>query len=288
MSTNAIVNVRTIDVSRIQFVVGQAKAGRNPSISLKYDGQNLQLRLPKMNFPGGIMIRDPDQPGGQRTYTLISSLKDCDPYAKDRASDASDIGKFYNFLLDLEEKIISAAVECSSKWFGKKRSEEAIRDSFKPILNVSADKVDGERVPNGKYPPSFRIKVPVYDGRVNMDVVDNKGGEVYLTPESLVSVFPKRVDSNIVVSGSLYTIAGGGFGITWRANYAQVFPQSRMTAASVFGVVEDEEEEEATEKSPEESVQQLTEEMEKATITSPSQETESVPEPPRKRRTAAK
>jgi len=247
MSTNAIVNVRNIDTSRVSFVIGQAKNGRNPPVSIKYDGQNLQLRLPRMAFPGGVLQREAE--GGNTSYTLIGSMKGCDPYGKDRAPDTDDTTKLYNFLLDMEEKIISSAVENSVKWFGKKRSEEAIRDGFKKLMRLSVDKVDGEYIPNGKYPPSLTIKVPVYDNRVNVDIIDSKGNPVYVSPTSLNSVFPKGVDSNLVVSGSIYIIAGGGFGVTWRMTYAQVFPQSRMNARSVF-MPDEEEGEDVEEASP--------------------------------------
>jgi hypothetical protein len=243
MSTNAIVNVRNIDINRVTFLIGQAKNGRNPSVSIKYDGQNLQLRLPRMSFPGGVLMRETE---GNTSYTLIGSLKGCDPYGKERAADSDDTAKFYNFLLDMEEKIIAAAVEHSVKWFGKKRSEEAIRDGFKHLMRLSVDKKDGEYLPNGKYPPSVTVKVPVYDNRVNVDIIDTKGNPVYVTPASLNSVFPKAVDANLVVSASIYIIAGGGFGVTWRLTYAQVFPQMRQTARNVF-MDEEEETQEATE-----------------------------------------
>jgi hypothetical protein len=245
MSTSAIVTVRNIDVNQISFVVGQAKNGRNPMIAIKYAGQNLQLRLPRMKFPGGVLVRETEQ-NDSKSYTLIGSLNGCDPYGRDRAPDTDDVTRFYNFLLDLENKIISAAVEGSVKWFGKKRSEEAIRDGFKKLMRMSVDKVDGEYIPNGKYPPSVTVKVPVYDNRVNTEVVDNRGNPMTVYPTSLISVFPKGVEANLVVSGSIYTIAGGGFGVTWRLSYAQVFPIQRMTAASVFADDIENDETEAT------------------------------------------
>ena len=232
MSTSAIINIRNLDVNQINFVVGQAKNGRNPSINIKYSGQNLQLRLPRMKFPGGINIRESEQ-GDNKSYSLMGSLVGADSYGKDRSAGNDDMAKLYNFMLDLEEKIVASALENSVKWFGKKRSEEAIRDSFKKLLRLSVDKVDGEYIPNGKYPPSLIIKVPVYDNRVSTEVVDNKGNPMYMTPNSLASVFPKGVEANLVVSGSIYNV-NGSFGVTWRLTYAQVFPQQKMTAANVF------------------------------------------------------
>jgi hypothetical protein len=230
---NGPIHSSSIDVSNVSFQVGKAVSGRNPPITLKYNGNSLLIRLPRVGYPGGVLIREGET--GVKTYTLIGSLKGCDSYGKERSTGADDMGKLYNLLKDLEEHIIKSAVENSAKWFGKKRSEEAIRDSFKSILSLSTDKVDGEYVPNGKYPPSFRVKVPVYDGRVSTEIVDAARNPVaYVTPESLPAHFPKGVEANLVVSGSIYVIAGGGFGVTWRLTAAQVFPQIRRTAAQMF------------------------------------------------------
>jgi len=237
---NGPIRVSDIDVSKISFVLGVKRAGRNPPINVKYNGANLQVRLPRIGYPGGCLVREGET--GLKTYTLIGSLKGCDPYGKERSAATDDIGKLYNLLTDLENRIITAAVENSVAWFGKKRSEEAIRDSFKRILSFSTDKVDGEYVPNGKYPPSFRVKVPVYDNKVSAEVVDASRNPVYVTPETLETKdtpFPKGVEANLVISGSIYVIAGQGFGVTWRLTDAQVFPQRRMGAAAIFADEED-------------------------------------------------
>ena len=233
MSTNAIISTRNFDINRVTFVVGQAKNGRNASINIKYDGQNLNLKLPRLSFPGGVLSRE-DEKTHAVSYTLIGSLKDCDPYGKERASETDEVSKFYNILLDLTDRIIASAVENSVKWFGKKRSEEGIREGFKPLMRLSVDRVDGEYVPNGKYPPSVTLKIPVYDGRVNMDIVDARGNPMYVNPNSLSGTFSKRCEVIPVVSASIYVMAGGGFGVTWRVTMAQVFQQSRVSAAAVF------------------------------------------------------
>ena len=237
---NGPIHSTAIDVNQITFVLGQKRAGRNPPINMKYNGANLQIRLPRIGYPGGCLVREGET--GLKTYTLIGSLKGCDPYGKESYQGADEVGKLYNLLSSLEERIVKAAVENSVAWFGKKRSEEAIRDSFKRILSFSTDKVDGEYVPNGKYPPSFRVKVPVYDNKVSSEIVDSNRNPVYVTPETLETKdtpFPKGVEAKLVVSGSIYVIAGQGFGVTWRLTDAQVFPQRRMGAAAIFADEED-------------------------------------------------
>lgn len=287
MSTNAIISLRTLDINNLTFQVGQAKNGRNPPINMKYNGQNLQIRLPRMRFPGGVLIRDGQKPDDNKSYTLIGSLTGADPYGKERSTGTDDMSKLYNFMLDLEDKIIASAVENSTKWFGKKRSEEAIRDGFKTLMRMSVDKVDGEYIPNGKYPPSMTIKVPVYDNKVSVDFVDNRGQPMYASPTSLSTILPKGVEANLAVSGSIYVIAGGGFGVTWRLTYAQVFPQSRVTAAQVFAdeIEEGDEEEEVTQ--PASTPVEPTPTSPPVDLEVPELDAAPAPAPARKRRVAA-
>ena len=239
MSTNAIVNASNATIENVSFTEAKRNKQGGLGVSMRYESQNFQLRLPRMSFPGGLLQRE-DEKSGNVSYSLIGSLKGCDPYAKARSTGDDDMSKLYNFLLDVREKLVQVATENSSKWFGKKRGEESIRDSFndRSILSLSSDKVGDEYVPNGKYPPSFRMKIPVYDGRITMDVVDATRNPVYLTVDSLRSVFPKGVSANLIVSGSIYII-GQSFGVSWRISMAQVFPQTRLTAASAFEDVDD-------------------------------------------------
>jgi len=239
MSNSRPISIRSLDISKVTFVPGATKPGRLPPINLKYEGQNMQILLPRLKFPGGVMVRT-DEKSGSTAYSLMGSMDGCDNYGRERASESGDVHKLYNFLLDLEEAIIRAGVDNSVKWFGKKRSEEGIREGFNRIIGTSKDNIDGEWVPNGKYPPSFKSKVPVYDGRVSTEIVDGNRNPVYATPESLTSIFSKGVEANLVVSGSIYVIAGGGFGVTWRLNTAQVFARARVTAADIFSAEDDE------------------------------------------------
>jgi hypothetical protein len=283
MSTNAIIDSSNAKIEQVSFTEAKRNKQGGTGVQIKYAGQGFEMRLPHMSFPGGLLQRE-DEKSGNVSYSLIGSLKGCDPYAKTRSTNNDDMSNLYNFLLDLQEKLIQTATENSSKWFGKKRGEESIRDSFnsRSILSLSSDKVGDEYVPNGKYPPSFRVKLPVYDGRIAMDVVDASTKPVSLTLESLRSVFPKGVAGRLLVSGSVYII-GQSFGVTWRVTMAQVFPQTRRTAASVFEAVPEEESSEV------DTVENVTPEQESQSVELPVVESavEAPPAPGRKRRVAA-
>jgi len=285
MSTNAIVNASNANIAQVSFTEAKRNKQGGLGVSFKYDGQNFALRLPRMAFPGGLLQRE-DEKSGNISYSLIGSLKGCDPYGKARATGDDDMSKLYNFLLDLQDKLIQAATENSTKWFGKKRGEESIRDSFndRSILSVSSDKNGDEYIPNGKYPPSFRLKIPVYDGRIGMDAVDASTKPIFLTIDSLRSVFPKGVAANLIVSGSVYII-GQSFGVTWRVSMAQVFPQTRLTAASAFEAVL---EEEAAEDEETAEIVNVTPAQESQAVEVPVVESAvEAPAPGRKRRVAA-
>jgi len=125
---------------------------------------------------------------------------------------------------------------------------------MKKSISPSVEKINGEWVASGKYPPSLKMKVPVYDGRVAMDVTDAQGRPVEVTTENIQQVFPKRAEASIVVSPSIY-VSGQGFGVTWRVSYAKVSPPQRTTASQIFAdeieqevkaqpLMEDQEEEE--------------------------------------------
>jgi hypothetical protein len=69
---------------------------------------------------------------------------------------------------------------------------------------------------------------------------------VYVSPETLPTVFPKGVVCGLVLSGSVYVLAGGGFGVTWRVTMAKVFPPESRSAADVFKDIKEPEEKKET------------------------------------------
>jgi hypothetical protein len=141
---------------------------------------------------------------------------------------------------------------------------------MKALVSPSVEKQGAEWVPNGKYPPSFRMKVPVYDGKVNMDAVDMANRPIVLSTDNLETVFPKRMEARFIVSPSIY-VSGQGFGVTWRISYAQVSAQQRVTAAQLFDAEEEDVgEEEEVKSNLAERLEEVAEEESKFVPASPS------------------
>jgi len=244
MATSAIISVSNLDINKVSFGdIRMNKAG-GKTVPIKYNGQSLQIRIPKAMYPMGVNIRETDNGS---TYQMMLTLKGCDVFAKQKAGpEAGDLGQLYNFLLDMQDKLLDVATANSAKWFGRSRDRAVLQDLMKQFLSPSVERLNGEWVPSGKYPPSFRMKVPVYDGQVSMDVADSTGKPVVVDLENISQIFPKRVEASIVVTPSVY-VSGQGFGVTWRITHARVAPPQRLTAAQVFA---DEIEEETSAPAP--------------------------------------
>jgi len=235
MAAPAVVSVSKISASDIQFADAKINKQGGKSIAFKYRSQNVQFRFPLLGFPGGVLMKENENKDGSTStsYTMSASLQGCDPYGRDPATGTDEVSKSYNFLRDFQESVIQAAVANSAAWFGKKRGEESIRDSFNKFLSVSVDKTNDGWVPNGKYPPSLRFKLPVYDGKVSMDVIDSEDNTIALAPTELQGALPKGSQAKIIAQGSIYII-GQGFGLTWRPSMMQVFKRQRKTAREYF------------------------------------------------------
>ena len=245
MSASAIVPSETLDITRVTIGDIRANKAGGKTVPIRYNGQNFQVRIPRIFYPAGVVTRTDDQ--GKSSYSLLASLKGCDTYVKDRAgSDAGEIGGLYNFMLDLQEKIIQHAMVNSGKWFGKSKSEAVLRETMKPILNPSVEKVGGEWVPSGKYPPSLRMKISVWDGAVSLDAMDPNGESIAVTLDNIEQVFAKRMEGRMVIAPSIY-VTGTGFGVTWRVVLAKIFPPTRVSAKAAFADIKEPEDDAAGE-----------------------------------------
>lgn len=293
----AIISPRNSNVDDIKFTVGTAAKDRSPPINMKYvtkrdekgneiSVESFQLKLPRLTYR--LMTRE-DKDGNQ-TYTLSGTLKGVDPFGQEHSTGDDETSALYNFLLDLEAKVKSEAKKANVKWFGKKNSEVLIEESFKRIISVSKNKEDKE--PNGKYPPSILIKVQTYKNKngdmvVNFDdLVDENGKSISLTYEDIPSVFYNGVEASLTITGSIYTISGTNYGVTWRMNMGKLYSQQRMRAADVFA----DEEETTNSNVNTQSNTEVQEEEEETRPTTPVQQViqPSAPNAPaRKKRSAA-
>jgi len=291
------VDINEFDVSKLSFEQSKLQPGRTPTIYLKYgaDKKDFQLLLDYseirlMSLPNKV---------GELEYTITQAMKGVDKFAMERSGETTPSAVLYNKMLDLEECVIQTAVKHSTDWFGKKRSEETIRDSFARIIKCSTDK--GSKTPNGKYDPSIRVKVKVYDQAkpdgtkkkivhlTKPGVSDADGNPVVVVPDAIPTIFKNNMQAILGISGKVYTQQGGAFGVSWTLETAQIFPEKENddSADSLFKNKKKPVSTRVTETEPEEE-QEAEQEVELTQIEeeedSPAPAPAPVPAPARKKR----
>ena len=287
MAAPAVINVTKINASDIQFADPRKNKNGGVSIGFKYNNQNVQFRIPQVTFPGGLNVKEnPNKDGSVSvSYTMAASMNGGDPYGVEKSTETTETAKLYNFMLELQERVIKTAVEKSPSWFGKKRSEDSIRDSFNKFVSLSVDKTDNGWVPNGKYPPSLRMKLPVYDGKIAMEMIDSDDNDIVLTTENLSTVFSKGSAAKLVLQAQIYMV-GQSFGVTWKPTYGQVFQRKKASARDFFKRDEDDVEVEADDEAVEEEAVAESQVPEPNVVEEPAASTETSVKPARRRKVA--
>jgi hypothetical protein len=133
---------------------------------------------------------------------------------------------FLQKMKDFENQILDDAVKMAETWWGEPMSREICKHTFFPILKYSKNK-DTHKVDYSK-PPSFRAKVPVYDGNWKVEVYDTKGEMIF--PSSNPDETPDKLITKLssvacgIQSGGIW-IGGKGWGVTWKLVQCMVKPK---------------------------------------------------------------
>lgn len=134
-------------------------------------------------------------------------------------NDSTD--KFLAKLLAFENQILEDSVKNSELWWGEKKSLEICRDRFFPSVKYSKNK-DTKKIDYTK-PPTFRPKVPCYDGKWGLEIYDTNTNLIFPCesessglPKTPMELVPKlsRVACGLQCTG--LWIGGKGFGCSWK------------------------------------------------------------------------
>jgi hypothetical protein len=82
------------------------------------------------------------------------------------------------------------------------------------------------------------MKLPVYDGKIAMEMIDSEDNDIVLTTDTLSTVFSKGTSAKLVLQAQIYMV-GQSFGVTWKPTYGQVFQRKKQSARDFFKRDED-------------------------------------------------
>jgi len=189
------------------------------------DNSSLYIQTPKANVVwDSKYFADNDDSG---KYSIVISMSNM-------GSDAQ-MASFHNKMTELDEYLIDAAYENRAAWFsrGAKLSRETIETLYTPMIKVSVDSETGE--PNGKFPPSFKLKVKKKDGKHECSIydvdkksynVDDKNDPDFVDLESVIT---KGSTMNVILKCNGIWLINNKFGCTWNAE--QIMVTTRPTKA---------------------------------------------------------
>lgn len=142
-------------------------------------------------------------------------------------NDSTD--KFLAKLKAFEAQVLEDAVKNSELWWGEHQSMEICKHGFFPFLKYSKIK-DSKKIDYSK-PPTFRPKVPCYDGKWGLEIYDTNTNLIFpcetdssQPPKTPMELVPKlsRVACGLQCSG--IWIGGKGWGLSWKVFQCIVKP----------------------------------------------------------------
>ena len=140
--------------------------------------------------------------------------------------------EFYDMMEAIDEQMVEDAVKNSMAWFKKrKQSKEVVKALYSPLVKLSRDRETGE--PDGKYPPTFRVKLPYRDGNFTFEAFDDNTRRQNSISWDVRKMAWQRC--SIFVALSTHRISdtpGGKFGTTWRAEQVKINPPKGLAGYS--------------------------------------------------------
>jgi len=131
------------------------KAGGN-IVYLKYkDHKRIVIQTPQMSAPFGLSTYTDDNTGISK-YSIDLSFKDKDSDSK--------VKHYHDIITELDEFMVSKAVDNSKEWFGKKMSKEVVEELYRPLIKESKDP--------SKYASTIKYKIRSIGEKMNLEAFD--------------------------------------------------------------------------------------------------------------------
>jgi len=220
--SSTIVKPSTLDTNLIQFgeVSTNAKGGK--SVKVVYNDENKFL------------IRTPDMPVGfdlvvDESKEIAPGIKSIPRYSFQlsfKGMDSSDtnsknISNFHLMVNELDDLLVQKGIENSLTWLKMKNAQPAVVEALlNRTIKQSKDKATQE--PDGKYPDTMKIRVPVSkEGRLMCSFFDKDGNEV--NDISVLQKLKRGARLAMILECAGVYFASGKFGYTsWQVYQCRI------------------------------------------------------------------
>lgn len=231
---------KNVDLSKVIYSEVKPQASGGKSVYMSVDNKNIRIQTPRMVCQWGLSKYNPDNKVGSDKYSLDMSFRNMDT--------KPGIKSFFDKLVELDKKVVDDVTKNSNLWLRKANmTREVVEALSTPSVKYAKDKDTGEVT--DKYPPTFRINVPMKDGKPMCDVYDVNETKLDLFDlDATGKMKGSQITAIIKLQGLWF--AGGKFGCTWRLEQLRVEPPE-----SIKGFAFQPDEEDAIAASDDEEIQ---------------------------------
>jgi len=198
----------------------------------QFNVQSIKYTSPKANASGGksINILNKATNTGLRLSTPVLLTWGASDFENNGKFDMAlqfpsdeyktvDTDAFLVNLIAFEAKIKADALIYSKEWFGKQhKSADVVEALFSPLLKYSKNKATGDL--DYTKPPSFRVKIPLWEGVWKTEIYDEEHNRLFPDPVNPnitpIDFLQKGINiAALLQCGGLW-FANGKFGVTWK------------------------------------------------------------------------
>jgi len=210
----SLVKGKNIDTSAITFSVPRTLDNGAKLVYVNYNQGRFSVQTPWMTMPWKMgAFTDGEYP----KYSIDLSFKGME--------EGNDLQAFHDKMKAVEDKLIDGGCEHSVAWFKKNiKSRDGVVEKFNPVIKESRDKETGE--PDGKWPPSMKVKVPRRDGVWEFKVANKDGTQYKINdtenPDNCEDIFVKNTKVRAIIQCVGLWVASGNYMCQWKLTKAEV------------------------------------------------------------------
>jgi len=222
---------KNIDVNKLRYSEMKTLTSGAKTVYVNYGSEKLTIQTPVLSLPYGLGEPYEAKDAAKNGTTISDKEKKYDLTASFRGIDENPKVKvFHDKLKEIENKIIDDAFSNRLAWFKDDfdSNKSFVSKLFSPIVRVDKDPTTGK--PVGKYPPTFKAKLP-YDNKSNTFAFDSYDMDNNELDFNEIMTKLKGAKAQLIVQLSGIWFAGGKYGCSWKIVSAkfQLHQNSKIT-----------------------------------------------------------
>ena len=221
--SSSITLTKNLDVSKVTYDEPKKLDNGGKMIYVSFKKSPLRIQTPQCYVPFGINVYKNDDSGTEaHTMELSFDGKETKPNLMD----------FYEKMKALDNLNIEKGFEYQQSWFRKKYpNQEVIEALYTTMIKYPKDK-NGEITT--QWPPTFKFKLPFVNGQYKFEMYDKTNQKI--DPKSVQTKGARAV---AILKCNGIWLAGGKFGMSWKAEQIQIVPPNKIEGFCIRYVKED-------------------------------------------------